>query len=175
VVDGGRGLRLLREESLSHDADGRPLDLLRVDHERGEASCTSRGGLGERVSVPLPDDERVVNVPLNLLFLPLVRGSTKQVDFQLFLCGGGARVMDFRAVVAGSSSTRDDHRIVEVSYGPDLGLVVSGLASAFLPRLSFWFEADGNGTYLAHRMPLFSKGPEVTVVRDGFSPVVLPH
>ncbi len=28
---------------------------------------------------------------------------------------------------------------------------------------------NGQGTYLAHRMPLFSKGPEVLVVRDGIA------
>ena len=42
-----------------------------------------------------------------------------------------------------------------------------------IPQLSFWFDANGNGTYLAHRMPLFTKGPEVTIVRDGIEPEII--
>jgi hypothetical protein len=45
---------LLREQSQSTDAEGRTLELLRVDHVRGEGSCTSPAG--ETARVPLPPD-----------------------------------------------------------------------------------------------------------------------
>lgn len=173
ILEGDRGLRLLREQSLAHGADGQPMDLLLIDHVAGHGSCTKDGGAGERRAVALPDEDRVVNVPLNLLFLPLVQGTTERVEFQFFLCGGGARLMDFRAKLAGeprgTGSGSGQHRIIEVTYGPDLGEMVSTFAQVLLPNLSFWFEADDRGTYLAHRMPLFSQGPEVMVVRDGLS------
>jgi hypothetical protein len=50
---------------------------------------------------------------------------------------------------------------------------MSWISRALVPKLSFWFEADGSGAYLGHRMPLFSQGPEVLVVRDGTSPEAL--
>jgi hypothetical protein len=166
----GSGLVLLREQSQSTDAEGRALELLHVDHVRGEGSCTSPDG--ETARVPLPPDERVANVPLNLLFLPLVREEAKQIRFQYFLCRGGPRVMDFLALAV-ASKLPGHRRAVEVRYGPDLGRVVSWFASLVLPKLSFWFEANADNAYLAHRMPLFSKGPEVLVARDGIDPTAL--
>ena len=58
-------------------------------------------------------------------------------------------------------------------YQPDLGVVMSFLAKAVIPDLAFWFDARGQGTYLAHRMPLFSKGPEVMVILDGVAQELL--
>lgn len=172
AVDGG--LQLLRERSESHDPEGRSLGVLRVDHERGKASCTPPGGAEAKpFTLDLPASERVVNVPLNLLFLPLVRGSTERVAFQLFLCRGNPRVLDFEAKVAARSNGDSPRAIVEVTYAPDLGNVVSWLASSMLPNFSFWFDANAEPAYLAHRMPLYSKGPEVLVVRDGVSPTWL--
>ena len=133
-----------------------------------------KGGDSPAREVALPKHDRVANVPLNLLFLPLVQGQVDQIDFQLFLCRGGPRVLDFAANIKGERRPPDaDLRVVEVEYKPDLGSVLSVLARGFVPNLSFWFDANGGGTYLAHRMPLFSKGPEVTIVRDGLSPDML--
>lgn len=166
----GNRVTVLRERSEAHDDEGRSLGVMRIDHDRGIGSCTPPGrGEEEAEVLQLPEDERVVNVPLNLLFLPLVRGEAETVEFQYFLCRGGARLMDFRARLAGRERDGDGRHFIEVTYGPELGAMVSWFAKQLIPRLSFWFEADEDGTYLAHRMPLFSKGPEVVVVRDDFA------
>jgi hypothetical protein len=173
VIEGNTGLRLLREFSHSHNHEGKSMGLLRVDHVQGEATCTPTPGSGTSASsLKLPSDHRVTNVPLNLLFLPLVQGQTDRISFQLFLCGGGAKVVDFEAT-AKPRATSGAHQIVEVRYEPNLGAVMSFLAKAVVPDLAFWFDANGQGTYLAHRMPLFSKGPEVTVIRDGVAQELL--
>jgi len=165
------GVRILSERSESHDDQGRSLGVLSIDHELGIGSCTPGDPAeGEPDVLRLPEGERVVNVPLNLLFLPLVRGEAQEIDFQYFLCRGGARLMDFRARLAGRSLDAEGRSLIEVSYGPDLGSLGSWIARRLIPKLSFWFEADQDGTYVAHRMPLFSKGPEVVVVRDVLSP-----
>ena len=36
-----------------------------------------------------------------------------------------------------------------------------------MPKLSFWFDPRSASPWLAHRIPLYSKGPEVFVIRDG--------
>ena len=41
------------------------------------------------------------------------------------------------------------------------------LAKAIVPRLSFWFDPASPIPWLAHRMPLYTNGPEVLVVRQG--------
>lgn len=168
VLEANRGLLLLREFTHSHDREGKSKGILRVDHVKGEATCTPTPESGQAPSrVSLPEDERVTNVPLQLLFLPLVQGETERISFQLFLCGGGAKVVDFAATLAPRRPATSRHEIVEVRYSPDLGAFMSFLAKAVVPDLAFYFDANGQGTYLAHRMPLFSKGPEVLVVRDG--------
>jgi len=173
-IQDGRGLRVVREMSRSFDPSGEPLGLMRIDHERGEASCTPPGGSAESTQkVQLPVDDRVTNVAMNLLFLPLVNGTVDKVEFQFFMCNGGPRLMDFVAVVSERSARGSPYDIVEVRFGPDLGTLVSWLASAVVPKLSFWFDANTDGAYLAHRLPLYAQGPEVTVVRKGLSPWML--
>ena len=163
----GGGLRLLRQQSLSHDVDGRPLILVEVDHQAGVARCTPSQAIGgPPESIPLPEPDRVANVPMTLLFLPLVRGEVDRVEFQVFLCKGGARFMDFVALPTRLPARGGRGPVVEVRFGPDLGTVVSWLASVVIPKFTFWFESSG-GRYLAHRMPLYNSGPEVFVVRDG--------
>ena len=119
----------------------------------------------------MPPNDRVANVPLNLLFDPLVRGVSTRVDFQIMLCrGGGPRLMDFEAHVTRRGSDTDrDEGLIEVRYGPDLRTVVSFLARAVTPKLKFWFDRGDPTRWLAHRMPLYSDGPEVLVVRQGVS------
>ena len=171
----GKLLRLLRERSESHDAKGNSLGLMWIDHVKGQGRCGPPSADGEEtVDFELPVDDRITNVPLNLLFLPLVQAKVDQIDFQLFLCRGGPRVVDFAATIKGNRPpANSDFRIVEVQYKPELNAFLSMLASSFIPNLSFWFDANGNGTYLAHRMPLFTKGPEVMIVRDGIEPSLL--
>lgn len=175
ILGDREGLRILRETSHSHDAKGESMGLLEIDHATGEARCSQPGAASDKaVVLPLPPADRVVNVPMNMLFLPLLRGEVEKIQFQLFLCRGGPRFVDFVAHKGGHATDGRDREIVEVRYAPDLGRLLSWAASPVLPELSFWFEAE-SGHYVAHRIPLYSKGPEVTVVREGFEPGRLPE
>ncbi len=166
---GAEGMRLVEERSQSTRADGVRLDLLVIDHERGRASCIpDRGGAEAARHVDLPDPDRVVNVPMQLLFQPLVRGEVEEVRFQIVLCGDGPQLQDMIAV-RGPRFERDGRDVVEIRYGPDLGATVAFFASRLLPSFSFWFDAK-DGAYLGHRMPLHRKGPEVVLVRSGLTP-----
>ncbi len=165
-VDEGRALRALREESLSYDGEGNRMVLVRVDHERRKASCTPPPGSGKKVeTIELGPEDRVANTTMSLLFQPLIRGDVERIEFQAFLCRGGARLMGFVALPGPRS---DDGQVVEIRFGPNLGRVASWFASVVVPKLRFWFTAEG-GEYLAHRMPLYGGGPEVVVSREGVS------
>jgi len=168
-VAGGRRLRAVEQRSESRDEQGRSLGVLFVDHKAGVGRCTpspERGGKAR--SITLPDRERIANVALNLLFTPLAQGEEARTDFQLFLCRDGPRVVDFSAV---REERAGQDRIVEIRYQPDLGPAIAWIAGGLLPEFSFWLDHDGN--YLAHRIPLYSKGPEVLVVREGLTPATL--
>jgi len=166
-IEEGRSLRVLQESSLSYDAEGKPMILVEVDHEKGVGRCTPPAGGPEDVeTVPLPQDDRVTNTTLELLFRPLAMREVETIDFQALLCQGGARVVDFVAVLADRSSREPSHQIVEVDFGPKLGRVLSWFARATVPDLRFWFDAN-QGLYVAHRMPLFNGGPEVVIAREG--------
>lgn len=172
-VDGTRILRILRERSQSFDPDGKPLVILLIDHEKGEASCTPpEGEKGKRSVVALPSPDRVINVPLNLLFQPLSRGEVDRVETQAFFCLGGARLMGFTGKLAEEQDAQhlDGRRIREVAYGPDGQSVFSWAAKAFAPDISFWMDSNAAGAYIAHRMPLYSKGPVVYVISDAIEP-----
>ncbi len=164
---GGRWLQLILQESRTFDADGAPRGLLRIDHRERLASCSPPEGEGAPRTLELPRHDRVANVPMNLLFLPLVRGHAERLDFQLFLCSGGPRLVDFEATRAPASSRDAPEEIVEIRYGPHLGPVLSLVAPSFLPKLSFWFDRAEPHRWLAHRIPLYGDGPEVLVVREG--------
>jgi hypothetical protein len=152
------------QESRSFDAEGRPLGVLTVDHKAAVATCATPEG--KVVEVPLPEEDRVANTTLSLLLLPLVRGETEQMDFQLFLCGGGPKVMDFVANRAPDDDGVPADKVVEVRYGPDFGFA-SLVAKSFVPKLSVWFDTRAPYRWLAHRLPLYGGGPEVFVVRSG--------
>jgi hypothetical protein len=166
----GRWLRPTLQESRTFHPDGSPRGVLRIDHRRSLGSCAAGAGEGEAHTLPLPAEDRVANIPLNLFFLPLVRGDTDRLAFQLFLCAGGPRLIDFEATRAPANGSRASGGIVEIRYGPRLGSVLSFVAARFLPRLSFWFDGGEPHRWLAHRVPLYSDGPEVFVIRDGVPP-----
>jgi hypothetical protein len=130
----------------------------------GESSRTKEAAL--------PAGDRVANVPLNLLFLPLVQGDSKELSFQIFLCRGGPRLLDFEARVAPPNGTGGG--LVEVRYGPDFG-VISMIARGLIPHLSVWFDPRSPQSWAAHRVPLYSKGPEVFVIREGVPSRWLGH
>jgi hypothetical protein len=164
-------LRPIFQQSRSFGADNQPLGGMRIDHGAGVAVCSRPGKNGERMHtqrVPLPSRDRIANVPLNLLFDPLVKGDVPEVDFQILLCRDDARLVDFRARVVHREQGADgSNHLVEVRYGPDFGSVFSLLANVVVPRLSFWFDPASASPWIAHRMPLYTDGPEVFVVRQG--------
>jgi hypothetical protein len=164
AVQPGETLRLVRQESHSFDPQGQSLGLLVVDHLARRARCIDPSG-ALKSELDLPASDRVVNVPLNLFFLPLVRGEANELRFQLFLCRNGAQLVDFQAWVAEHGETRGNAP-VEIRYAPDLGLL-SGVARQLVPRLSFWFDPSSPHGWIAHRLPLYTGGPEVLVVRQG--------
>jgi hypothetical protein len=170
VGDGSR-LRLLSQRTESRDVDGRSLGVTRIDHTGGVAVCGAVDESGsEPVTIALPPRDRVVNVPMNLLFQPLVTGESEEVAFQVLVCRAGGRIVDARARVAGGVAREDGTHVVEIRYDLDFGPLLSRIAAPFMPRLSFWFHEGSPGRWVGHRVPLFSKGPTVLVVRSGFTP-----
>lgn len=162
-------LRVLEERSQSTTPDGRRLPLLVIDHLAGRVSCYDEGeprSAGRHVEIE--GDDRVVNVPMQLLFAPLVSGERDAVHFQIAACDDGPVLHDMIAV-RGKPRTRAGRKVVEIEYGPDFGEAVAWLAGRLLPSFSFWFDAD-SGAYLGHRMPLYRKGPQITLVRQGLTP-----
>ena len=158
----GETLRLIGQESRSVDENGNPIGVLRIDHLAGRARCLDPEG--RMVSeLNLPNQDRVVNVPLNLFFLPLVQGDVRSLDFQLFLCRPEGRLVDFEAWIERGDLASSDP--IEIRYAPDFG-IASPLARSFAPRLSVWFDPTAPHAWQAHRLPLYSGGPEVLVVRD---------
>jgi len=174
-VDDGRFLRLLKQESRSFDADGIPMGVLSIDHESGIATCDKPAGDSMKEErIELPPHDRVANVPLTLLFRPLVEGTADEVTFQLLLCRFGARLIDIDAHrVSRDGDDEAADPIVEVEYRPDLGRLVSLLADRWMPKLSMWFDRRAADPWIAYRIPLYSKGPEVFVIRDGVSEALL--
>jgi len=170
-IEPGHRLRLARQESHSFDTRGQSIGSLVIDHEARRASCIDPGG-GLEAGVDLPAEDRVVNVPLNLLFLPLVRHEASALHFQLFLCRNGARLVDFQAWVADHAG--EPRAPIEIRYAPELGLL-SPLARQLVPRLSFWFDPRAPHGWIGHRLPLYTGGPEVLVVRQGVSSASLAN
>jgi hypothetical protein len=170
--EAGDALRLLTQRSESHDESGISLGVLSIDHRKGTARCGVPAGTEKAAkTVELPADDRVVNVPLNLLFHELVLGETDEVSFQVLLCRFGARIVNAKAKVAGGDAAAGAG-LIEVQYNMDFGML-SSVVAPFMPRLSFWFDKDSTSPWVGHRMPLFSKGPNVLVVRTGFTPAIL--
>lgn len=174
-ANGGSALRLLRQTSRSWDAAGAALGKLSIDHQEEVGTCDPPQASGDpQKSMALPDHDRIANIPVNLLFLPLATGERDEVDFQVFLCSGKPRLVKAKATVARRVKTQDGLRnIVEVRYDLDLGPMLSRLARPFIPKVAVWFDPKDPDAWLAHRMPLFAKGPTVMVVRTGIPPELL--
>jgi hypothetical protein len=169
----GGTLRPVLQVTEARDEEGRSLGRTVIDHHVGSGTCgVADGSTARPAKLELPPRDRVANVPLNLLFHPLLTGEQERVDFQVLLCRSGARLVDARAQVVGRDSNGGEG-LVEVRYQLDLGPVLSRLAAPFLPRLSLWFDSAVPGAWVGHRMPLFSGGPTVVVVRQGFTKSVL--
>ena len=162
-------LRLTAQRSQATRADGVSLDLLVIDHVEGRASCYASDEVdpvGRHIE--LPEDDRVVNVPLQLLFKPLARGEIDKLRFQFALCRSGPVIQNMLAV-RGSRSRKGETGVIEIRFGPDFGETVAWFASRLLPSFSFWFD-ESEGDYLGHKMPLHRKGPTILLVRQGLLP-----
>ena len=170
------GLQLLRQESRSLDVEGNPMGTLVVDHVAGEGRCTTPGRDGEPAkteTIALDARDRVSNVAMILFFLPIVRGETEELKFQILLCGDGPRIVTAVARPVPGGRTARGAELVRVRYELDLPRLLARVVQRWLPRLSFWFDAAADGRWIGHEMPLYSKGPTVLMAREGFTPALL--
>ena len=165
---GGRKLVLASQQTRTLGRDGELIVGMRVDHRRRRAVCTD-AERGE-VSLDLPARESIANVPLNLVLLPVARGSIPKARFQFLLCRGEPRVLDASAALARRLEGIPGHPgIAEIHYSFEVGGVLSSLIRPFLPTLVFWLDPQARIPWLGHRMPLFPRGPRVTVLREGIA------
>ena len=109
-------------------------------------------------------------------FVPLLIVPYMSIDLFFvaapFLCRDRrAKLLDFQAWVAEPPSHGGP---IEIRYAPELGLL-SPLASQLVPKLSFWFDARAPYGWVAHRLPLYTGGPEVLVVREGTPTAMLAN
>jgi hypothetical protein len=168
-MPGDGRLRLVEQHSRAVDRDGALLLDMAIDHAARRATCTTP--LGRR-TLELPQADRVANVPINLLLLPLARGEVERIEFQALLCRGEPRLLDVSArrtgrivVSAGGGAA------VEIEYEVQLGALLAQIARPFLPRILFWIDpAASPDPLVAHQMPLYPKGPTVLVVRRELAP-----
>jgi hypothetical protein len=159
------GLELLSEHTRTLAADGRPALIARIDHAAGTALCERRGE--EPVRLSLPADQRIANVVLPILLLPLARSEVDEVDFQFLLCRATPRIVDARARHSRRLGGAQGGRGVELAARFDLGPILNLLAGPFLPELRVWLDPDAEPPWLGHLMPLYPGGPSVATVREG--------
>ncbi len=163
-AEGGGALRPIEQRSRTLGADGALLVEMVIDHEAGRATCASDGR--EQV-IALPEGDRVANVPINLLLLPLARGEVEELEFQALVCRGAPRLLDVSARRTGRVVRPDaGTEAVEIEYAVELNPILARIARPFLPRILFWIDPGAApDPWVAHQMPLFPKGPTVFVVR----------
>jgi len=163
----GSGLRPVWQESHSWAAGGQSHGLMWIDHRAGRALCTPADDSDEspfELTVQNPD--LIANVPMHLLFLPLVSGAKEEVNFEFLVCKLH-RVVSAKARVARHLASSSAGDLIEVRSEIDLGPILTPLARAFLPRFSFWFDTGEPERWVGHRMPLGTGGPQVLIVRAG--------
>ena len=165
----GVALRPVWQESRSLNADGEPLGVLRVDHVRGEGTCTPSDG-SEPERVALPEGDRVANVVVSQMLGPLVAARKGSFDFAILICRPDARVLSARAAVVDTAPSGAGDELVEVETAVELGPILGSLLGPFLPRVSMWFDPKATTSWIGQRMPLFAKGPTVLVLRSGVAP-----
>jgi hypothetical protein len=163
-ADEAGALRPIEQRSRMLGADGALLAEMAIDHESGRASCSSDGR--EEV-IALPEGDRVANVPISLLLLPLARGEVARLEFQALVCRGGPRLLDVSARRTGRVVRPDaGTEAVEIEYAVELNPILAQIARPFLPRILFWIDPGAaSDPWVAHQMPLYPKGPTVLVVR----------
>lgn len=162
VTADGKRLRPLLQESRSVDGNGKPLGVMTINHTKKTGTCHPSGG--ERRSVPLPADDRVANVVLAQALVPLAALGKGEEPFQILICQPTVRVVSAMARVRQREAWKQSG-LVEIRTGADLGPVLNRLLSPWLPSVSIWFDG-AEPAWLGHRVPLFAKGPTVTVLRS---------
>jgi hypothetical protein len=165
----GGALRPIEQRARTLGPDGGLLAEMAIDHESGRASCASEGS--EEV-IALPEGDRVANVPINLLLLPLARGEVEELEFQALVCRGGPRLLDVSARRTGRVVRPDaGTEAIEIEYAVELNPILASIARPFLPRILFWIDPGAApDPWVAHQMPLYPKGPTVFVVRRELAP-----
>ena len=166
----GEMLRPVLQESRSLDAQGVPLGVMTIDHRLGTGTCHPNGE--EARSVALPEDDRVANVILGQVLVPLAVAGRGESSFQILICRPTVRVVRVRARVR-ENAIWDKRDLVEIETGPDLGPMLNRLLGPWLPKVSLWFDGSEPG-WLGHRVPLFAKGPTVTVLRADIAEKLAP-
>lgn len=168
-AESGSALRLVEQRSRTLDADGALLVEMAIDHESGLARCTSGG---RQETIALPEGDRVANVAMNLLLLPLARRDVEELRFQALVCRGEPQLVDVSArrtgrIVRPAAGTE----AIEIEYRVELNPILARIAQPFLPRILFWIDPGAApDPWVAHQMPLFPKGPTVFVVRRELAP-----
>jgi hypothetical protein len=162
----GAGLRPVWQETHSWAAGGQSHGLMWIDHRAGHALCTPAEDSHESpFELEVENPDLIANVPMHLLFLPLVSGAKEEVSFQFLVCKIH-RVVSAKARVARHLASASGD-LIEVRSEIDIGPVLTPLARAFLPRFSFWFDTGEPERWVGHRMPLGTGGPQVLIVRNG--------
>lgn len=176
-------MRPLLQQSRSLDARGKPMGVMTIDHRKGVGTCAPTGETPR--SVALPSDDRVANVILANMLRPLAENRSGEVPFQILICRPGVRVVSARARVIekrgapakpapASRSGEPALDLVEIETGADLGPILNRLLGPWLPTVSLWFDGT-QSTWLGHRVPLFAKGPTVTVLRADIAERLAPQ
>jgi len=170
-VDDDRALRPRVQRTRTTGADGKVAIEMEAVHAEGFATCTT--GDEEPVRVELPEPDRMANVPVNLVLLPVARGEREKVEFEFLSCRGTARMLSVSAREVREIPDVPGHGSVsELRYRFELGMILSRILGPFLPTVVFWLDPDAAEPWVGHRMPLYPGpgGPELLVVREGVSP-----
>jgi hypothetical protein len=167
-VEGSDALQLILQRSRTLDPSGATVAETAIDHASSQATCTVDG---RQQTMPLPEQDRVANVPIDMLLAPIARGELDELDFQALVCSHGFRLVDVSArrtgrIVRPSEGTQ----AVEIEYEVRLNPILARIARPFLPRILFWIDPAASGPSLAQRLPLFPTGPTIFVVRRGIAP-----
>ncbi len=156
-------LKLVSERSQTFAAGHVLAVETRIDHAARRARCS--GSASEGGELALAADARVANVPVQLLLRPLATSAQNNLDVEVVVCRGAARLMTMRAERKRTGPWPKRARVVEIEYGPSGFL--GALAGLVAPRASFWFDPSEPAAWIAHRLPLEPGGAPVFVVREG--------
>jgi len=160
-----KSLHLISQQAYTLNEEGHFQNRMFVDHINEEAVCINADN--DKFDMQLPERDQIVNIPLNLLLKTVAAGKEDKAVFQTLVCGDKIELLDTSVE---RTAIREKTGIVETRYRFDLGVFVSLLAMPFVPRISFWFESGYPYAWVGHRMPLYSNGPTVLVLRKDYLP-----